>query len=119
MIGVVLVGLASILRKVDEIIPHHQPNLGEIMSGIGLLQFGILCGTVGFILEEKFMRNYKHLDPISIVGAEGLSATCLWLVILPLFYIISCSSNFFCTNGHLEDTPGAWEDYMANPNLLY
>lgn len=107
MCGVILVGLATLIS--DKQSDHNplQRTTEDIVYGIILLQFGILCGTVGFIIEEKFMRNHKHLDPISIVGAEGVSATCLWIIILPVFYYIPCASTSYCTNGHLEDTPGA------------
>jgi hypothetical protein len=78
-----------------------------------------MCGTIGFIIEEKFMRNHKHLDPISIVGAEGVSATFLWIFVLPIFYFIPCSNSCFCSNGRLEDSLGALEDYAANSILIY
>jgi hypothetical protein len=74
---------------------------------------------VGFIIEEKFMRNHKNLDPIMIVGAEGSFATAIWIVALVLFQFIPCSSQSYCTNGHVEDSFGAIEDYRSNPNLIY
>ncbi|TNV80943.1 hypothetical protein FGO68_gene14050 [Halteria grandinella] len=119
MCGVILVGLATLLMEEQDHQKHLQKSMEDIAYGIVLLQIGILCGTIGFIIEEKFMRNHKHLDPVSIVGAEGVSATCLWIFILPIFYYIPCQNASFCSNGHLEDTPGAWEDYAANPNLIY
>lgn len=116
--GVILVGLACLCGHDHPEEPSHREP-GDIIYGIILLQFGILCGAIGFIVEEKFMRNHKDLDPIFIVGSEGFSGTFMWALILPLFYFIPCTSVTFCTNGSLEDTPGAWEDYQANANLIY
>ncbi len=79
---------------------------------------GIFCGALGFIIEEKFMRNYSSLDPTLIVGCEGNSACLMWIVALSLFYFIPCKSDLFCDNGRLEDTYGAWEDYASNYKLV-
>lgn len=89
------------------------------MFGIILLQIGILFGAVGFIIEEKFMRRKPDLHPVMIVGVEGVSACIIWIVALTAFQFIPCNATHFCSNGHLEDSYGAIEDYMANFHLIW
>jgi hypothetical protein len=88
------------------------------MFGVLLLQVGILFGAIGFIIEEKFMSRKPDLDPILIVGCEGSYASLMWILLLAAFQFIPCQSEHFCTNGHLEDTHGAFQDYIANPMLI-
>ena len=51
--------------------------------GIVILLIGEFFGALGYILEEKFIREYDKLDPFYMVGVEGLWCFSMWIVILP------------------------------------
>ena len=118
LLGVFLVGLACFLDHKHPEDPVEE-DTDELVFGIILLQVGILFGAIGFIIEEKFMSNQKDLDPMLVVGCEGASASIMWVVLLTAFYYLPCNSKTFCSDGKLENTPGAWEDYAANSTLIY
>jgi hypothetical protein len=70
------------------------------------------------VAEEKFLGDYEDLDPLIIVGYEGVWGFLLWIVLLPIFQNVSCDIPSLCTNGVIEDTLGALKDYQANPILI-
>jgi hypothetical protein len=76
-------------------------------------------GAAGFIFEEKFMNNSSSLYPMEIVGCEGISASFMWIIVLTAFQFIHCSDETFCSNNHIEDTYGAWQDYASNSLLVW
>jgi hypothetical protein len=43
-----------------------------------------------FVFEQKLLTKY-HLDPLEVVGYEGLFGLCGYLVLLPIISFISCS----------------------------
>ena len=64
------------------------------------------------------MVDCETLDPLLLVGYEGIAAFLLWLVLLPAFQFIKCDARSVCTNGVIEDSIGALQDYHANPILI-
>jgi hypothetical protein len=42
-------------------------------------------GAAGFIIEEKYMSASSSLDPMQLVGFEGIYATIMWIVTLIAF----------------------------------
>jgi drug/metabolite transporter (DMT)-like permease len=113
IVGVILVAISCIsnhseLSKRKGLISY---SLRETIFGIFLLQLGIFMGAVGFVFEEKLMRHSQKLDPIYVVGCEGAYGCIIWLILLPILYVIPCSNTTFCSNGRLEDFVGAWADY--------
>lgn len=55
---------------------------------MGILIAGQLFGALSFTSEEKIMRIYPDLDPLILIGYEGLFQTMIWAILLPLFQII-------------------------------
>lgn len=76
-------------------------------------------GALGFILEEKIMSTQKKLDPVLIVGIEGLLGVLMWMIALTVFQFLPCSSDTFCCGGRLENTYTAFLDYGANSLLIW
>lgn len=70
--------------------------------------------------EEKFLGDCDDLDPMLVVGYEGVAAFIFWLILLPIFNIIPCNSNSVCHNQDnvIESSIGAFRDYAANPLLI-
>ena len=98
LIGVLVVGLALYFNhRGSENHNGHEHTFADLVFGNVLLQLGILCGAVGYIIEEKFLSTHKRdLNPIKIVGCEGWAAVLMWTVGLTAFYYIPCSSPTFC-----------------------
>jgi drug/metabolite transporter (DMT)-like permease len=76
-IGVFLVGLASLTGEQAAGSEKTEP-LGIILLLIAQLFAGAL-----FVVEEKLLGDY-YLDPLKIVGLEGLWGLILWCIILPI-----------------------------------
>lgn len=70
-----------------------------------------------FIVEEKLLGSYE-LDPLKVVGYEGLFGLIMWCILLPIFQHIHCTSKALCPYGVLEDTLRAFADYHANYILI-
>jgi hypothetical protein len=86
--------------------------------GISLQLAGQFFGASSYTAEEKLMGDCDELDPTLLIGWEGLWATVMWIVILPIMQFIKCSNENMCSNGVIEDTAGVFRDYAANPWLI-
>ena len=69
-------------------------------------------------MEEKFICQQESLDPLLIVGFEGIAGFIIWAILLPIFQFIPCDVKSMCSNGVIEDTYGVFEDYAANSSLI-
>lgn len=63
-----------------------------------------------FIVEEKLLGDY-YLDPLKVVGFEGVWGLLIWAILLPIFNNIPCDVNGLCNNGVLEDTLVAFKEF--------
>ena len=77
VIGVALVGLSSVLNDSSE--DSNNTGLGILMIVIAQLFVG-----TQFVVEEKLFSNY-YLDPLMVVGFEGMWGLVYWAILLPLF----------------------------------
>jgi drug/metabolite transporter (DMT)-like permease len=107
--GVLLVGVAAVLESID-------PNeVGQQIDplGIVLLLISQLFSGGLYIVEEKLLGDY-YLDPLKVVGLEGLWGLLITIIMLVIFQQIHCSSEQLCYYGRLEDTTRAFQDFGAN-----
>jgi hypothetical protein len=82
-----------------------------------LLLLGAQCFTgFQFISEEKILSGY-YLDPLLVVGLEGMWGTLYYLILLPIFQHIECSGEV-CPDGVLEDSMGAFRQMGDNSAIL-
>jgi hypothetical protein len=56
-----------------------------------------------FIVEEKLLGDY-YLDPLKVVGLEGVWGVLMYAILLPIFQFIKCDIKSLCPYGVLEDT---------------
>jgi len=84
--------------------------------GIILLLISQLFAGCQFITEEKLLCNY-YLDPMLVVGTEGMWGLLYYLFLLPIFQKIQCSSSL-CNFGYLEDSAFAFSQMGANGILI-
>eukprot|EP00347_Sterkiella_histriomuscorum_P013774 403363419 len=114
-IGVAFVGLAAIFFKTDE---EKADTDGETKpQGLILLLCAQLFTGGMFIVEEKLLGDY-YLDPLKIVGLEGVWGLLMWCILLPIFNNIPCNVQGLCNNGVLEDTLVAFQEFGKNPILI-
>jgi drug/metabolite transporter (DMT)-like permease len=90
--GLLIVGLSSILFK-----PELPAECGEDTTqtsfwGIILVIVAQLFSAAQFIVEEKFMKNYR-CHPLKAVGWEGIWGALLYLAFLIVFQFIPCDAN--------------------------
>ncbi|CDW86516.1 nucleotide-sugar transporter [Stylonychia lemnae] len=115
-LGVFMVGLAALYFKTDE---EKQQSAGQETKplGLGLLLLAQLFTGGMFIVEEKLLSDY-YLDPLKIVGLEGVWGLLMYAVLLPIFNNIPCDVENLCNNGVLENTIQAFKDFGSNPILI-
>ena len=97
-IGVFLVGLSSLLFPDT---PHSGESTGAL--GIILIIIAMLFAGTLFIVEEKLLGDY-YLDPLKVVGLEGMWGLLYYLILLPIMQHINCDVPNLCSNGKIEDT---------------
>lgn len=107
-LGVALVGLAALMKSWDQ---QAGGGDGEEIKPLGLILLLLAQLFSGglLIVEEKLLGDY-YLDPLKIVGLEGLWGFLMCLIILPIFQQINCGPNELCYYGKLEDTLRAFAD---------
>ena len=78
--GVALVGVAALLNSKPEGSEEESVNpMGIVLVIVSQFFAGGL-----YIVEEKLLSDY-YLDPLKVVGLEGLWGFIMTLVILPIF----------------------------------
>ena len=105
-----MVGLSSVL---DDSSDGDETNI----YGLILLVIAQLFAGGMFIVEEKLLGDY-YLDPMYVVGLEGLWGLLIYCVLLPIFQHIPCDIKELCPYGLLEDSNRAWKDYGTNHILI-
>lgn len=109
-IGVFMVGLAKFLD------PENKGGETKI-GGLALLVVAQLFAGCLLIVEEKLLGDY-YLDPLKVVGLEGMWGIIFWCILLPILQQISCEPSQFCPYGKVEDTVRAYHDFGANGLLI-
>ena len=111
VIGIALCGYASMTQEKNE----GESSASQIAMGIGILLIGQLFGSIGYIIEEKFMGDFDDLDPYLMAGVEGVFGILMWLVILPILNVIPCDNVDLCSFGVVENTLETFEEYGREP----
>lgn len=64
-----------------------------------------------FIVEEYFLGDY-YLDPMKVVGTEGMWGLTYYLALLPVMQVIHCTGDkglsTLCNFGYLENSSYAF-----------
>jgi drug/metabolite transporter (DMT)-like permease len=130
--GLLIVGLSSILFT--HTLPDTCPKAGDSQTsvwGIILVIVAQLFSATQFIVEEKFMKNYK-CHPLKAVGWEGIWGASLYLILLIIFQFIPCDATLpispitktICSHDDndewkLENTVFAFRQMGDNGALLF
>ena len=103
---VVFSALFALIFLKKKLYRHHVTSIVILVAGIflgGLSQVlssskAVLLKPIGFIIvlvaqlfratayvvEEKFLGDFDDVDPIYLVGAEGLWSLLIWCIVLPI-----------------------------------
>lgn len=76
IIGITIVGVVSVVKSSDE----EEGTKTEFIGILFLILSQIFAGVM-FIVEEKLLSSY-YLDPLKVVGWEGLNGFLIYVVIL-------------------------------------
>jgi hypothetical protein len=109
--GVLLVGVSAVLNS------GSNPNEVIHPFGIVLLLISQLFSGGLYIVEEKLLGDY-YLDPLKVVGLEGLWGLLVSIVMVVIFQFIKCGPSQLCYYGRLEDTTRAFQDFGANHEII-
>ena len=107
-VGVALVGLAAVLKSQEEGANSEIKPIGLVLLVVAQLFSGGML-----IVEEKLLGDY-YLDPLKVVGLEGLWGFLITVILLPIFQQINCKASDLCYYGKVEDTMRAFADMRAN-----
>jgi len=136
---IIITSAMSIMFLRRKLYRHHWSSIIIIFSGVFLVGVAALMSTgassptepIGllllfisqlfaggmFIVEEKLLGDY-YLDPLKVVGFEGIWGMIIMAIILPIFQFVECDSALLCPYGVLEDTVRALKDYNTNKVLI-
>ena len=117
IVGVVIVGTSYLLRDNKN---YDKYTATDVIIGLILLQVGQLFGALAYVAEEKFFGDCDDLDPMLVVGYEGIAGFILWIIVLPIFNMIPCKTNSICHNvdNVVESSLGDFRDFQANTLLI-
>jgi drug/metabolite transporter (DMT)-like permease len=75
--GLILVGIAVLTGD-------SSSSIGSSPLGIIILLIATVFSSCLYIVEEKILGDY-YLDPLKVVGLEGLWGLTIWTILLPIF----------------------------------
>jgi len=75
--GLILVGIAVLTGD-------SSSSIGSSPLGIIILLIATVFSSCLYIVEEKILGDY-YLDPLKVVGLEGLWGLTMWTILLPIF----------------------------------
>lgn len=103
IVAIVLVAIGVILISTATILLNEGIN-----TSIGvffLLSAQVVAGAAYFFDETHLQKIL--INPLLSIGIEGMAGLGFYIVLLPAFFWIPCSSTELCTNGHIEDSSTA------------
>ena len=75
--GLILVGIAVLTGD-------STHSISSSPLGIGILLVATIFSSCLYVVEEKLLGDY-YLDPLKVVGLEGLWGLIMWVILLPVF----------------------------------
>ena len=112
VIALAMVGAISIIYSEGE---DSNVN-GSVALGIILILIAQFFAAALFIVEEYFIGDY-YLDPLKVVGTEGMWGTLYFLIALPIMQVVQCSGTL-CNYGYFENSSYAFYQMTEKPVLI-
>jgi drug/metabolite transporter (DMT)-like permease len=114
--GIVLLFLGLVVVSASQIIYQQASSDDPIWGGIVLIISQVIAAAV-LVVEEYLLRTI-NAEPLQATGVEGMCGFVYTLIILPVLYVIPCSSDTMCSNGRVEDSLLALEQLFSDAMLL-
>lgn len=76
-VGLILVGIAVLTGG-------HSGGIDSSPFGVSILLLATVFSSGLYVVEEKLLGDY-YLDPLKVVGLEGLWGFLMWCILLPIF----------------------------------
>ena len=90
--------------------------VGSVFLGIVLILIAQVFAGALFIVEEYFIGDY-YLDPLKVVGTEGMWGTLYFLIALPIMQAIQCDWAL-CNFRYLENSSYAFAQMADNGIII-
>jgi hypothetical protein len=74
VLGIILCGLSILIT-----LNYYSINFFAVLI---ILDFFLLA--LGYVIEEKFLKEYESVDPYQLAGLEGAWSFLMWLVVLTI-----------------------------------
>jgi len=105
--GIFLGGLSQVLNSSKEV----------LLKPIGFIIILVaqLFRATAYVVEEKFLGDFDDVDPMYLVGVEGLWSLLIWCIVLPILQIIPCQNPDLCPFERPENTLEAFEQLRMQP----
>ena len=118
MAGIIEVGAVAMIKEGGD---SSTASGGTVLVGIILILLAQVFAGLLFIVEEYFLGGY-YLDPLKVVGSEGMWGFGYFLLALPLMQLVKCSGtsglSTLCNFGYLENSAYAFAQMADNPVLI-
>ncbi|CAG9330379.1 unnamed protein product [Blepharisma stoltei] len=107
-VGTVIIGIVSVAYK--------APSAENPLLGIFFIMLGELFSG-GFVVSEEMIFKKIKVNPLLAVGIEGSIGCLVYIIALPILYLIPCDYEGICNNGRVEDAYTAILGLLSNNTL--
>jgi drug/metabolite transporter (DMT)-like permease len=114
--GIVLLFVGLTIVAVSHIINQAVSSDDPIWGGVILILSQMIAAAV-LVVEEYLLRTI-NVEPLHATGVEGMCGFLYTLILLPILYVIPCSSSTVCSNGKVEDSILAFQQLGTDLSLL-
>ena len=114
VMGIAIVGAVSI--KGSESSDTTQMAKTSV-QGVAIILVAQCFQAAMLVVEEKMLSG-AQLDPLYIVGIEGLWGCIIFGIMLPIMQTINCEGEM-CHDGKIENTLLAFKEMKSNPIIMY
>ena len=112
VLGVAGVGAVAMVYDTD------TNTGGSVGFGIVLILVAQFFTGALFIVEEYFLGDY-YLDPMKVVGLEGMWGLMYYMAVLPIMQGIKCGGDKLCQFGYLENSAYAFDQMGDNHVIIW
>eukprot|EP00806_Schmidingerella_arcuata_P006219 Macronucleus_666.p1 GENE.Macronucleus_666~~Macronucleus_666.p1 ORF type:complete len:332 (+),score=103.51 Macronucleus_666:1-996(+) len=91
---------------------------GSVGLGIILILVAQFFTGALFIVEEYFLGDY-YLDPMKVVGLEGMWGLSYYLAVLPIMQLVKCDGDKVCQFGYVENSSYAFYQMADNLTIVW
>lgn len=115
--GLALIFIGIGMVAANTLIAGKSDSKGSPVLGLAMMVASILVQGCQYIVEEKLLGAY-YLNPMKVVGWEGIFGVILFAILLPILQFIPCTAAFCSSSGVVEDSRFAFRQLGASVELV-